>query len=273
MELHAFLRSFHDRFAPRSYVEIGVRQGHGLACSRTRTIGVDPDYRVRVELACDLKLVKATSDEFFARPDALDWFPEKVIDLTFIDGMHLFEFALRDFMNAERLSAPTSVVVLDDVMPRSVDEAARDRITVDWTGDVFKVVQVLQRYRPELVLVPVDTEPTGVVVVAGLDPSSSVLTDRYDEIVAEYVASDPQHVPDAVIHRREAADPDKLLAAAGWDRLVSARGTAAPADALAELVALRGTASYIHVPPVARPFVAKPPKPIRRGSRTNREPD
>src|SRR6266700_4789452 len=104
MNRQQFLRVVHERYQPRSYLEIGINDGLGLARSTTRTIGVDPDFRIEVEIACDLQLVKATSDEFFARPDAISWFSDGVVDFTFIDGLHLFEFALRDFINAERLS-------------------------------------------------------------------------------------------------------------------------------------------------------------------------
>src|SRR5437660_8241483 len=156
MNRHEFLGVVHERYRPRSYLEIGINDGLGLAQSSTRTIGVDPGFRIEVELGCDLKLIKATSDEFFARDDAMSWFPQGVVDFTFIDGLHIFEFALRDFMNAERLSTPASVVVLDDVLPRSVSEAARNQHTLFWAGDTYKVTAVLERYRPDLTTVLLD---------------------------------------------------------------------------------------------------------------------
>ena len=109
--------------------------------------------------------------------------------------MHLFEFALRDFINVERYTSPTSVVVLDDMLPRSVTEAARDRTTSQWTGDVYKMVDVLREHRPDLTVVRVNTKPTGVVVVFGADSSSTVLRDHYDEILAAAIVPDPQPVP------------------------------------------------------------------------------
>lgn len=246
MKRHHFLARLHSQLAPRSYLEIGVYTGRGLALSRTRTIGVDPAFVIRSELACDLQLVRATSDDFFARPDAMSWFPDGVVDLAFIDGMHLFEYALRDFMNTERVCTPASVVVLDDMLPRSHAQAARERVTVAWAGDVYKVALVLEHYRPDLVVVPLDTTPTGLVLVAGLDPQNTVLHEHYDQIVAEYATPDPQHVPEAVLRREHAADPDAVLSSPVWSGLVAARSEG-PAEAasrvdIASLRALRGTA-------------------------------
>jgi hypothetical protein len=263
MNRYEFLGGVHERLTPRSYLEVGINDGRSLALSRSRTIGVDPAFKIVVEVACDVQLVKEKSDDFFARPNPLEWFPNGAADLSFVDGMHLFEFALRDFMNAERLSEPSSVIVIDDVMPRSIDEAARDRHTLAWTGDVYKVGQVLERYRPDLTVIAANTKPTGVLLVTGLDPSSTVLTDKYDEIIAEYVRDDPQDVPDDLMHRRHAADPDALLASGVWQELVKARDERRrpDADALEQLAELRGTATYTLKPPVPEPWPKVAPKP------------
>lgn len=262
MNRHEFLRSLHDRLQPRSYLEIGIRDGRGLAQSRTRTVGVDPRYKITAELACDLQLVQATSDDFFAREDAIGWFAEGVIDLAFVDGMHLFEFAFRDFINVERNAAAHSVVVFDDMLPRSVDEAARDRHTVGWAGDVFKVATVLERYRPDLVVVPLDTEPTGMVLVAGLDPANRVLVERYDEILAGFVVDDPQQVPGDLLHRRSAAEPQRVLDLPVWAELRHGRDAATAPPDLSGLRALRGTADYRLDPPPIEPWPK--PKPARK---------
>ncbi len=266
MNRHDFLSGLHEQLAPRSYLEIGIRDGLGLARSRTRTIGVDPDYAITKELRCDLQLVKATSDDFFARPDALAHFPAGVVDYTFIDGMHLFEFAFRDFINAEKVSTPGSVIVIDDMLPRRVSEAARDRHTSFWTGDVYKLTAVLEKYRPDLAVLPVDTAPTGVVIVAGLDPNSTVLSEHYQEILDEHVVPDPQPVPDEVFTRSTAAEPDQVLAADIWDALISARDSdAAPAQVLAAVRALRGTSTYVAVPDARVPSQPNWPRSAARG--------
>ena len=255
MERHDFLSIVHKRYRPRNYLEIGVFTGQGLARSTTRTIGVDPEPKInKAKLARDLKLVEATSDEFFAQPDAISWFPEGVIDLTFIDGLHIFEFVLRDFMNAERLSAPSSVVIFDDVLPRSVAEAARNRHTMVWTGDTYKILLVLERYRPDLVIIPVNTKPTGTLLVLGLDPTNTVLVDHYDEIVKEYVTEDPQSVPREILHRSTAADPKRLADSQVWQQLAEARESATPVPSVKDLRSLRGTARFRLVPPLDDPW-------------------
>jgi hypothetical protein len=38
------------------------------------------------------------------------------------------------------------VVVLDNMLPRNTKEAARKRHSRAWTGDVYKIQQVLARY-------------------------------------------------------------------------------------------------------------------------------
>lgn len=258
MDRHEFLSAVHERYRPRSYLEIGIDEGHGLARSTTRTIGVDPQFHVSAEVACDLKLVRATSDDFFAQPDAISWFPERVVDLTFIDGLHLFEVALRDFMNAERMSSPSSVVILDDVFPRSIAEASRERHTLFWAGDTYKVMLTLERYRPDLVVIPLDTEPTGLLLVLGLDPRSQALGTRYEEIVAEYATGDPQPVPGEVLHRKNAADPELVAKSEAWCELRAGRDSGSTPSSLLSLQSLRGTARFVLVPPGDEEWPARP---------------
>jgi hypothetical protein len=224
VRLHELLGEVHRAYRPRSYLEIGVNTGRSLALSRTLTIAVDPAFKITAEVQCDLRLVKATSDEFFAQDDALARFPDGRIDLAFIDGLHLIEFALRDFMNVERHSDWTSVIVLDDVLPRNVGEAARERGgRIAWAGDVFKLAEVLGRYRPDLLVLPLDTDPTGVLLVLGADRESQVLQDHYDEIVAEYVYPDPQRVPEVVLRRETAIEPASIAHSEIWTELRRAR--------------------------------------------------
>ena len=211
MYYYPFLAEVHRRLSPRAYLEIGVRNGGSLALSRCRSVGVDPLFAITFELDTDVALFRTTSDEYFARPEPLAATGGVPFDLSFIDGLHLFEFAFRDFLQAERHSSPRGVIVFDDVLPRSVDEAARLRHTDAWTGDVYPMLEVLARYRPDLVVVPVSTQPTGLLLVSGLDPDSTVLADHYDEIMAEFRRPDPQPVPEALLDRLTVLPPHRLL--------------------------------------------------------------
>lgn len=224
-----FLEAVHARLAPQRYLEVGIRNGVSLAISKCRSVGIDPAYSIFAELDCDVALFRTSSDEYFARPDPLAATGGLPFDLSFIDGLHLFEFALRDFLHAERFSTTRSVVIFDDVLPRSVDEAARVRHTRAWTGDVYVIVEVLARYRPDLIVVPVGTQPTGLLLVMGLDPTSTVLADNYDQIMAEYRRTDPQPVPANLLDRLTATPPQRVLDATFWDVLTTTAPDA-PAD-------------------------------------------
>ncbi len=215
---HELLVGLHRQLRPRTYLEIGVANGSSLALSSVPSVAIDPAYSVTRELHAPVRLARTTSDEYFASTDPKEWLGGP-IDLAFIDGMHLFEYALRDFINVEKHCRWSSVVVLDDMLPRNVDEAARDRHTTAWTGDVFRVADVLRDLRPDLTVLPVDTTPTGTVVVLGLDPTSTVLSDGYDRIVAEYTRDDPQPVPQEILARTGAWNAQKLLRRPVWGLL------------------------------------------------------
>lgn len=223
MRRHELLQGLHDLVQPRTYLEIGVQTGRSLRYSRNCTIAVDPAFSLVNEVLCDLHLVRATSDEFFARPQPLAHFPFPAADMAFIDGMHLAEYALRDLINVERHTLPTSVIVLDDMLPRHVDEAGRGReaarVRGAWAGDVYKVVTTLRQLRPDLVCLEVDTQPTGTAIILLPDATSTVLPAAYDELVEQYVVPDPQEVPDDVIRRTRAISPQELVDSPIWSEI------------------------------------------------------
>jgi hypothetical protein len=219
-----FLAALHERLAPPAYLEIGIRHGDSLALARGRAVGIDPQFELRTELGPEVALFRETSDEYFARKDPLEPFGGEPVALAFIDGMHLAEFVVRDFANVERHSLWSTVVVFDDILPRTPDEAARDRRTRAWTGDVYKALDVLDRHRPDLIRLRVATEPTGLGVILGLDPLHDGLRERYDEIVAEAILQVPQPpVPEAVLRREGVVDPSAALASGVWKLLRDAR--------------------------------------------------
>ena len=235
MKARAMFAGLHRVFRPRTYLEIGVSKGGSLARSRAKSIGVDPAFAITAELNCDVRLFRATSDDFFTREDAFAHFDGVPVDVAYIDGMHLAEFALRDFMNVEKRMARTGVVALDDMLPRNPLEAARDRRTGPGAGDVYKLHRVLKTYRPDLTLVPLNVHPTGTYLVFGLDPDSTVLDEHYDEIEATLLTPDPQAVDQEWLERRSAVDPTALLELDVWESLVQMRARDPSRDELASV--------------------------------------
>jgi len=181
------LGRIHRHLRPRTYLEIGVQAGRSLALAlpETRAVAIDPAPRPFVEeIRCSLHLFETTSDDFFRRDDLDELLGP--VDLAFIDGMHLFEFALRDFANIERFAHRDSVVLIHDCNP--IDEATsrRERETKVWTGDVWKLIPILREHRPDLNVATVNVGPSGLGVVTELDPRSTALMDSYEEICERY---------------------------------------------------------------------------------------
>jgi hypothetical protein len=246
-----FLAEVHARLAPQAYLEIGIRHGDSLSLARCRAVGIDPAFAIQAPLDGDFALYRTTSDEYFSRPEPLAATGGTPFDLSFIDGLHLFEFALRDFIFAERHSSARGLIILDDVLPRSVDEAARERHTNAWTGDVFRVLEVLASYRPELVVVPLNTKPTGLLAVFGLDPGNDALSEHFDQILADFRKADPQPVPGEILDRSSVVAPARFLEAGVLELLAAVpAGTAAAEVAvpIRELVAQRLGAGFVQAP-------------------------
>ena len=179
------LQTIHQLLSPSLYLEIGVNRGRSLRLAQCRAIGVDPAYALDFQLPPTTTFVNATSDDFFEE-SAADLLAGGAPDLVFIDGMHLFENALRDFINAERIAPAHGLIVIDDVIPNHPVQASRKRRTLRWTGDVWKLRAILARYRPDLRLLALDTSPVGMLMVAGLKPANRVLADKYASIVRTY---------------------------------------------------------------------------------------
>ena len=180
---HQFLARLHQLTSPRTYLEIGIESGYSMALTRVPSIGIDPEFNIVAEIQADVHLARTTSDEFFARKAPLAHLPVPVLDLAFIDGMHLAEYVLRDYLAVERFTTPASVVVFDDMLPRSVEEAARRRTTKYWTGDVFKALDALREQRPDLLVIEVATTGTGTAVVLFPDAAQGGVLPGYDEWV------------------------------------------------------------------------------------------
>ena len=132
-------------------------------------------------------------------------------DLVFIDGMHLFELALRDLINVEHLAAPSTLVAIDDIDPCHPAQAERHRRTDAWTGDLWKLHQILRTCRPKLTLLALNAHTTGLLLIAGLDPQDRVLEASDAAAVRRHLHSGPP--PPAVLTRQGAIPSDHALVA------------------------------------------------------------
>ena len=183
------LRQVHRIVQPASYFEIGVDTGASLSLSRCPSVGVDPAFTVSNQITAPARLFREKSDEFFADTARCEELFPDGIDLAFIDGMHLAEFVVRDFIETEKWMNRSGVILIDDVLPDKIEMLERERRFNAWCGDVFKIVPVLRRYRPDLKVSVFETfvgpYRKGLAVVSGLDPNNDALQRNYAEIEAD----------------------------------------------------------------------------------------
>jgi predicted O-methyltransferase YrrM len=120
-----WLQFFHRFVEPRNYLEIGVETGASLAFAQplALAVGIDPLLEIKHELKARHKLYSQTSDEFFTTQDVAAVFEGEAIALAFIDGMHTFDQALKDFIHVERHAARESIVLFHDVFPLNLDSS------------------------------------------------------------------------------------------------------------------------------------------------------
>jgi hypothetical protein len=186
------LARIHRHLRPRTYLEIGVSRGDSLACvlPETRVLGIDPQPNLPGEPPANVALYRETSDEFFAQHDLRAEFGGRALELAFIDGMHHFEFALRDFVNVERACSRSSVILMHDCYPLDERTARREQVTGFWSGDIWRLMLLLRTLRPDLTVRTIATPPTGLGIVLNPDPGSRVLADNLDALIAQYRAKD-----------------------------------------------------------------------------------
>ena len=192
------IADIHQHIRPRTYVEIGVATGKSLrrALPETRAIGVDPDAAVQYDLPPQARIFDETSDHFFANRDVRAELGGLAVELAFIDGMHHFEFALRDFINLERLCSRSATILVHDCFPLDRASAQRERQSGFWSGDVWRLIVLLKKYRPDLKIHNVAAPPTGLAVIRGLDPSSSFLADNLARLTEEFLQLDYRYLRD-----------------------------------------------------------------------------
>jgi len=240
------LAELHQALQPRAYLEIGVRNGRRLQLASCPALGVDLDPDLKVELPPCTEVLRMGSDDFFELET--ERLRSLGPDFVFIDGMHLFEYALRALMHVERLLGPDTIVVIDNIFPNHPVQVQRGRTTGVGPHDVRHLLQTLQNVRPDLVLCALDTAPTGLLVIAALNADNRVLWQRYNALVRK-TQREPEPPPAAIQERYSALPPvgaplEKLL-----DLLKSFRVSGQPIPKSRET--LRRSARQLTVSPQA----------------------
>jgi hypothetical protein len=186
------MERMHEHLKPRTYIEIGVAVGTSIVLVRpgTAALGVDPEPKIAFALPQNVRVFAEPSDDFFARHDVRAELGGLPVELAFIDGMHHFEFALRDFMNLERLCLPGASILVHDCFPHDRKTAQRERETEFWSGDIWRLVLLLKKYRRDLSLHTIATPPTGLLLIRNLDPSSSFIGENLERLREEFMRLD-----------------------------------------------------------------------------------
>ena len=203
-EHYHLLHAAHCLLRPRRYVEIGVSNGKSLSLTQqgSSVLGVDPltgdvDHLFFHSPNATPTLFKLTSNEFFQNDCMNTIWGTLPFDMAFIDGLHLFEQALMDFIHLEQRSSPDSIIFIHDCLPINITGAERERTTMVWTGDVWKVIHCLKQVRPDLEIVTFPVRPSGLAMVRRLDSSSKLLSTQFDTIVTHFLnAKLPEDMPE-----------------------------------------------------------------------------
>lgn len=207
-DCYDFLVRLHQLVKPRFYTEVGVEYGNSLRLADCPALGIDPAPQLTAPLDPRHQLSLTTSDDFFMLTDAASQL--QLIDLSYIDGMHQIEFALKDFMHMELFCHASSVVVVDDIYPAHALQGERIRQSRFWTGDVWKIIKILENTRPDLILLPLNTSPTGSLLVLGLDPENRTLWEKFD-VLMDASINYWTETPDEIVQRTKKFDPSDPL--------------------------------------------------------------
>jgi hypothetical protein len=201
------MKILHQKMYPSLYLEIGIGKGNSFYLASCEALGIDPTPGTTLGLGANSTIFSMESDEFFETiaNDVIT----RPIDLAFIDGMHLFENCLRDFMNLERFCSRRAAIVVDDIFPNSIAQSSRTRRTRIWTGDVWKLIYCLREFRSDLQLSLIDAHPTGLLVVTNLNPEDITIREYYNTIIRRYSTEAFSLPPKEIFHRDGAIKLDK----------------------------------------------------------------
>ena len=187
-----FLRALH-RNVYEGYFEIGTRTGDSLVLSQSPSIAIDPFFQLNENPIGNKDfclMFQETSDSFFE--NRLPKLSGLKCQLAFIDGMHLFEYALKDFINLTKISSEKALFLFHDPIPWTFKMATRNNETLErneaWTGDIWKLVHILIDAGMKDNINLLGSAPSGLLAV--LNPDKKIiakLEKNYDKICAQWL--------------------------------------------------------------------------------------
>ena len=172
-----------DKKKYKRYLEIGVFNGEVFfKIKASHKYAVDPVFRFVKETKYKMmlknrsnvnaKYFTKTSDDFF-KEDAPKLFSKKKIDICFIDGMHEYDFVLRDTINALNYLDEEGVIILHDCNPLTAEaevsfaEWKKRGFTGEWNGDVWKIIVHLKSMRDDINVFTLDTDQGLGIITKG----------------------------------------------------------------------------------------------------------
>lgn len=170
MKRYELINLICEHIGAQDYLEIGVCCGDTLSKVRApNRLGVDPaadiesaPESVRAGLQ-GAAMCDCDSDTFFANNT-------ERFDVVFVDGLHVYEQAIKDVLNGFNCLRPGGYVVAHDMLPAGKAEAARTRSTRIWNGDVWKMMFDIHHNHPAINSFVVDDD-FGMAVLWVNDPN------------------------------------------------------------------------------------------------------
>jgi hypothetical protein len=140
----------------KKYLEIGVNTPAQPGYSHESIVvetkhGVDPNVDTTYRM---------TSDDFFAQN-------KEMYDIVFVDGLHIFEQAHRDIINALRFLTEGGTIIVHDCNPVREITQRPDRASSVWHGDVWKAILKLRMEEPTVQIYTVNADEGCTIIQRG----------------------------------------------------------------------------------------------------------
>ena len=178
------LTDIHQLLKPAHYLQLGVDRGDALRSVglETRCIVVANGAKLDLDVVEPDEFYPMASKAFFNHHQVRELFGGAAVDLALLRGPSSYESLLEEFIELERSVGARTVICVEGTYPVEGKSAHRRRRTDYWVGDRWKLVAILKAYRPDLYIQTLPAAPSGLTLITGMDPESTVLTERFEEI-------------------------------------------------------------------------------------------